>query len=487
MTPPRRQLGLFVTAAIVIANMIGVGVFTSTGFQAASLHDPTTIIIAWIVGGVIALCGAASYAELGSMMPKAGGEYVYLREAYHPAVGFMSGWVSLTAGFSAPIAAAALAFAKYLATLAPALKTTAPWAAHTLAIGGTKLATIAIGPEQVVAMVLIVLVTVMHSFDTKIGGWVQAAFTAAKVLLIVLFILGGLLIGTGDWGNFASQGGGLSNIGTSAFAITLLYISLAYSGWNAAAYIAGDVVRPERNLPRSLLLGTGLVMALYVLLNLVFLYAVPIEVLAGPPKGMPVIEVGDVAARHLFGDSAGKLVSSVIALALISAVSAMIMAGPRVYAAMAENHALPARLATYNDRGVPVLAVVTQGVLGCVFVLVGDLGALMRFVSFTLSVFAALTVTALFVLRRRGLRGAYRTFGYPLTPILFIASSVWIAYAQIDQNPKESVIVGLLLLLGAGVYLATMRGRSPDAPPPSPGVPEARVVSSSDGSRSDDE
>jgi APA family basic amino acid/polyamine antiporter len=483
VTPPRRQLGLIVTAAIVVANMIGVGVFTSTGFQAQSLGDPPTILLAWVVGGVIALCGAAAYAELGSMMPKAGGEYVYLREAYHPVFGFMSGWVSLTAGFSAPIAAAALAFAKYLATLVPDLQTTAPWAAQAISIGDTKLATISIGPEQAVAMALIVLVTAMHSFDTKVGGWVQAAFTAAKVLLIVLFIIGGILIGDGDWSNLASQHGGFSNVGTSAFAIALLYISLAYSGWNAAAYIAGDVEKPERNLPRALLFGTGLVMALYVLLNLVFLYAVPIEVLAGPPKGMPVIEVGDVAAKQLFGDSAGKLVSSVIALALVSAVSAMIMAGPRVYAAMAENRALPRRLAFHNQRGVPVVAVVTQGVLGCMFVLVGDLGALMRFVSFTLAIFAALAVTAVFVLRARGMRGAYRTFGYPVTPIVFIAASAWIAYAQIEQNPKESAIVGLLLLVGGVVYFLTMRGGPPSPrtpPPPSPAVPEARVVSRPD-------
>jgi APA family basic amino acid/polyamine antiporter len=482
VTPPRRQLGLTVTAAIVVANMIGFGVFTSTGFQAQSLHDPTTILIAWIVGGVIALCGAASYAELGSMMPRAGGEYVYLREAYHPAVGFMSGWVSLTAGFSAPIAVAALAFSKYLATLVPAVKTTAPWAAHAIAIGGTRLFTISIGPEQAVAMVLIAGVTAMHSFDTKIGGWVQATFTAVKVLLIVLFILGGLAFGTGDWSNFTSREGGLANIGTSAFAIALLYISLAYSGWNAAAYIAGDVMKPERNLPRALLLGTGLVMALYVLLNLVFLYAVPIEVLAGPPKGMPVIEVGDVAAKHLFGDYAGKLVSAVIALALVSAVSAMVMAGPRVYAAMAENRALPRRLAYHNRRGVPVVAVVTQGALGCLFVLAGALDELMRFVSFTLAIFAALAVAAVFVLRRRGLRGAYRTFGYPVTPIAFIAASMWIAYAQIKMNPKECAVAGLLLLVGGAVYFFTMRGGPPPEPAvaPEPGVPEARVVSRPD-------
>jgi basic amino acid/polyamine antiporter, APA family len=466
VTPPRRQLGLTVTAAIVIANMIGVGVFTSTGFQAQSLGDPATILFAWILGGVIALCGAASYAELGSMMPKAGGEYVYLREAYHPAVGFMSGWVSLTAGFSAPVATAALAFATYLGTLVP------------------------VGSVKAVAIGLIIAITAMHSFDTKVGGWVQAAFTAAKVLLIVLFILGGLLIGDGDWSNLAGPTGGFDagliwdRVTTSAFGITLLYISLAYSGWNAAAYIAGDVEKPERNLPRSLLLGTGLVMALYVLLNLVFLYAVPIGVLAGPPGGMPVIEVGDVAAKRLFGEGTGKLVSAVIALALVSAVSAMIMAGPRVYAAMAENRALPRRLGEYNKRGVPVVAVVTQGVLGCLFVMVGDLGSLMRFISFTLAIFAALAVAAVFVLRGRGMRGAYRTFGYPVTPIVFIAASAYIAYAMIEQNPEESAIGGLLLLVGGAVYFFTVRGQAaPPAPPvepPAPNVPEARVVSGGD-------
>jgi APA family basic amino acid/polyamine antiporter len=329
------------------------------------------------------------------------------------------------------------------------------------------------------------VVTALHSFDTKIGGWVQAAVTAAKVLLIALFILGGLLIGDGDWSNFASQGGGLENVGTSAFAMALLYISLAYSGWNAAAYIASDVRRPERNLPRALLLGTGLVMVLYLLLNVVFFYAVPSDVLAGPRDGgefKGIVEVGDAAAKQLFGEPAGQLVSSMIALALVSSVSAMLMAGPRVYAAMAENRALPKRLARYNARGVPVAAVVTQGVLGCVFVLVGDLGALIRFVSFTLAIFAALTVSAVFVLRRRGLRGAYRTWGYPVTPIVFICSSAWIAYAQIKDHPYESALVLLVLLLGAGVYFATMRGKPAvgeavsSGPTRAPGVPEARVV-----------
>jgi APA family basic amino acid/polyamine antiporter len=472
-----------VTAAIVVANMIGTGVFTGAGFNANALHDPWTILLAWVVGGLLALCGAATYAELGSIMPKAGGEYVYLREAYHPSVGFMSGWVSLTAGFSAPIAVSAIAFATYLATLFPGLHGGEVWAAATLDIGVHHF-TITVGAVQVIAIGLIVLVTALHSFDAKVGGWVQAAFTAAKVLLIVLFILAGVLLGDGSWGNLASRGESFGNVGTMAFATQLMYISFAYSGWNAAAYIAGEVEKPERTIPRALLLGTGVVMLLYVLLNFVFLYAVPVETLAGPSdKFAPVIEVGDVAARNLFGESAGKLVTSVIALALVSAVSAMVMAGPRVYAAMANDRALPKKLAYHNKRGVPLVAVITQGVLACIFVLVGDLGALMRFVGFTLAIFAALAVGAVFILRARGLRAAYQTWGYPVTPIAFIALSAWIAYAQVRQNPKESAVVAVLLGVGAVVYYLATLGKPPldttESDKPA-GVPEARVVSDDD-------
>ncbi|HUJ61868.1 MAG TPA: amino acid permease [Kofleriaceae bacterium] len=444
---PRRQLGLGITAAIVVANMIGTGIFISTGFQAASIHDPLTILVAWVVGGVIALCGASCYAELGSMMPEAGGEYVYLREAYHPVAGFVSGWVSLTAGFSAPIAAAALTFAGYFATLLPAFAGAAT--------------------QKIVAIALIVAITGLHSFDTKVGGWVQAAFTATKVLLITVFIVAGLCSGNGDWSHFHFQHGGLSNIGTSAFAIALMYVSFAYSGWNAAAYIASDVKKPARTLPRSLLLGTGIVMALYVLLNVVYFYAVPSDGLAG------VLAVGDKAARTLFGDGAGRLITSLIALALVSAVSAMVMAGPRVYAAMAEDRALPPQLAWHSARGVPSVAVIAQGVIAIGFVLAMNPAQLIEFVGFTLAISAAFTVAAVFVMRLRGARAAYRTFGYPVTPIVFIAASAWIAYAQIRVHPLASLIVGMVLAVGAALYVV-LRPASP--PPAKPVLPEARVV-----------
>ncbi|HZJ62541.1 MAG TPA: amino acid permease [Kofleriaceae bacterium] len=471
MTPPRRQLGLSITIAIVVANMIGTGVFTSAGLQAHDLRDPATILIAWAVGGVFALCGAASYAELGALMPRAGGEYVYLSAAYHRALGFLSGWVSLTAGFSASIAVSALAFATYLSKLVPGLQAQSAWLTASLDVSGHHIFTFALGATQAVAIGLIVIVTALHSFDAKLGGWVQAAITGVKVLLIAGFIALALTVGDGSWHNLRSQHGGFDNLTTQSFAMALMYVSVAYSGWNAAAYVAGEVVRPEKTLPRALLVGTCIVMALYVLLNLVFLYAVPVDTLAGPIE--PVIEVGDAAARQLFGDRAGQLVTAVIALALVSAVSAMVMTGPRIYAAMAADRALPAPLGVHSKRGVPIVAVITQGVLGVLFVLVGDLGELMRFVGFTLAIFAALTVGALFVLRGRGHRAAYRTFGYPVTPLLFIALSGWIAYAQVKEHFQESMVVVGVLAFGGILYWVFDRNGSSPAPPR---VPEARVV-----------
>lgn len=478
MTPPRRQLGFSITVAIVVANMIGTGVFTTAGLMAHDVHDPATVLIAWAVGGVLALFGAASYAELGAMMPRAGGEYVYLSAAYHPAIGFLSGWVSLTAGFSAPIAVSALAFATYLAKLVPGLDTQSAWLTASLDVGGAHIFTLTLGTAQAIAIGLIVVITALHSFDAKVGGWVQAAITGAKVLLILGFIAAGLFVGTGDWHNLRSQSGGLDNLTTQSFAMALMYVSFAYSGWNAAAYVAGEVVRPEKTLPRALLVGTGIVMTLYVLLNLVFLYAVPSDVLAGPRDSFqPVIEVGDAAAQQLFGGRAAQLVTSVIALALISAVSAMVMAGPRIYAAMAADRSLPRPLGYHSKRGVPIVAVITQGVLGALFVLVGDLGELMRFVGFTLSIFAALTVGALFVLRGRGHRAAYRTFGYPVTPVLFIAMSGWIAYTQLKEHFHESLVVLGVLAFGGLLYRAFGRGGAlPAAVAGEARLPEARVV-----------
>jgi basic amino acid/polyamine antiporter, APA family len=443
--PPLRRLGLAVASAIVVANMIGTGIFTSTGYQAAGLHDGWTMILTWIVGGALALCGAAVYAELGTRLPRAGGEYVYLREAYHPAVGFMSGWVSLTAGFSAPIAVSALAFAGYAGKLVGFDESMAPG----------------------IASVLILVVTGLHASDTLLGGRVQAWFTVGKVALIACLILAGLLVGHGDWSHFAPRQGGLSNVTTPAFAVSLMYVSFAYSGWNAAGYIAGEIRDPHRTLPRALLLGTGLVMLLYVLLNVVFVYALSPATLAGGAGGGPIHEVGYDAARALFGESAGRLVTTLIALALVSSVSSMVMAGPRVYTAMAADRALPRFLAIRGSSGAPTVAVWTQGLLAVGFVLIGrHVDRLIQYIGFSLAVFTTLAVGSVFVFRFREERdlsvsptkasSTYRTWGYPITPLLYMGLSLWVAYSQFRQDWKWSAVATLGLVLGAGVYAATL-------------------------------
>jgi APA family basic amino acid/polyamine antiporter len=444
-----KRLGVIAATAIVVANMIGTGVFTSTGYQAAGLPDASTILILWVIGGVLALCGALCYAELGAMMPRVGGEYVYLREGLHPMLGVMSGWASVLAGFSAPIAAAAMAFAKYSAVIFPS--------------------TAGDVAQKVLAIALIVGMTVLHSFSTVVGGRVQTVFTAVKTALIVTFIVAGLTAGTGDFAHFAAGPGGLSNIWTGAFGLSLVYVSFAYSGWNAAAYIAGEIDKPEKNVPRALLVGTGIVMALYVLLNVVFLYALPVKALASggvcDGHSCPIEEVGAAAAGSLFGARGGQLLSTLIALALVSSVSAMVMAGPRVYAAMAEDGALPRALARRSGGGAPAWSVIVQGVLAIVITLTGRFDEIVRYVGFTLVIFAGLTVIAMIRLRfqRPDAPRPYRTFLYPITPAIFLMGTVWIAYSEIRMNPRESVYGLATLVFGAVAYFLSRLRRPVEA------------------------
>jgi len=424
-----RRIGLLAATAIVVANMIGTGIFTTSGFMAADLGDAGSILAGWVVGGVLALCGAAAYAELGTVMPRVGGEYVYLRETYHPVVGFLSGWVSLIAGFAAPVAASSLAFDRYINTLVDL-------------------------PDRMAAITIIVLTTFLHMVDVMLGARVQTAFTILKAALIVGFIAAGLAVGTGSFDHFAAQGDGLGTVLSGKFAVSLVWVSFAYSGWNAAAYIAGEVKDPARNLPRALLLGTGIVTLLYVGLNLVYFYALPPAALGHGEHG-PVVEVGDATARVLFGSGAGRFVSTLISLALISSVSAMAMAGPRIYAAMAEDRVFPAVFARRNTRGAPTFGVAFQGGLSIAMVLFVPLGNLILYTGFTLSMFAAAAVTAVFVLRRRqpSIDRPYRTFGYPVTPLLFIGLSMWMGYYFLDHHPRETAAALITVFSGLIVYV----------------------------------
>lgn len=419
-----RRLGATTAMLLVVANMIGTGVFTTSGYLVRDLDSSMAVLSAWLIGGVLALCGALSYAELAAFMPRNGGEYQLLSRIYHPAVGFVAGWISLLVGFSAPIAASALAFGNYAAALAPWL------------------------PVTPAALTLVLAVSVLHATHVTLGGSVQNVFSVAKVLLIVVFIVGGLALG-----DLSLLSGGSRSFSTAvispAFAVGLVYISFSYSGWNAAAYLAGEVRRPARSLPIALLGGTAIVMGLYLGLNAVFLASAPPQRLAG------VLEIGHVAATHLFGTRAGGMLSALIALALVSSVSSMVMAGPRVYQAMGEDYKPLAWLRMRTRHGGPAVAVALQAAVAMLMAATASFEFILGYIGFTLSLFTGLTVLGLFVLRRREPHGKrpYRTWGYPLTPALFLLLSLWMVVHALWHRPLAAaagmgtIVSGLLLYL----------------------------------------
>ena len=423
---PKRSRPLSLTAAIalVVANMIGTGIFTTTGYTAASVPGGAPILIAWALGGLIALCGAAVYGELGALMPRAGGEYVYLSEAFRPWVGFLSGWVSLVVGFSAPIAAAANAFGAYAGK-------SVGWVDPTAA-----------------GAVLIVAVTLLHAASVVVGARVQTVFSLLKVGLILFFVVAGLLVGDGSAANLTA-GTGASAVTTGVFASSLVYISFSYSGWNAAAYVAGEIERPQRNLPLALLAGTAIVTLLYVGLNAVFLYAAPPSQMAG------VKEVGELAATRLFGSGMGRVLSGLIAFALVSSVSAMVMAGPRIYMAMAEDGLFFKALARRNSGGAPVISVLVQGALALFLLFIARFDQLINYIGFTLAIFATLTVIAALVLRvkRPKAERPYRTLGWPVTPILFVGFNLWMIYFVVKMRPMECAAGAGTLIAGGLLFL----------------------------------
>lgn len=427
-------------AAIVIANMVGTGVFTSLGFQVLGIQSGFALLMLWAVGGLIALCGAVSYGELAAAMPRSGGEYHYLSQIYHPALGFLSGWVSATVGFAAPTALAALALGQYAQSVWPALA--APLLAGTSFTWATTLA---------VSVVLVL--ALVHGRSARAGSRLQVVITALKVLVLVGFIAAGLVVGEGQPLRFAPDAAGWQALLSPAFAVSLVYVSYAYSGWNAAAYLTGEIEQPQRNLSRILLTGTAVVLLLYVGLNYVFLRSTPLAGLRGQ------VEVGFVAANSLFGPALGRLTGAVIAGLLVSTISAMIFAGPRIVQTMGED--LPALrwLAGRSAAGIPVRALLLQVAITLVFILKPDFKAVLVYAGFVLNLFTFLTVLGVFVLRWRqpALPRPYRAWGYPLTPLLFLALSAWTLVFIIKDKPTESLYGLATVLSGLLVYFIAQK------------------------------
>jgi len=445
----RREMGLGAATVLVVANMVGTGVFTTSGFILGELGSTQALLACWAIGALFALAGALCYGELGAMLPEAGGEYAYLRRSFGPLPAFVSGWISLIVGFSAPIAAAAIAFATYF--LGGARE--AWWS---LEAGGHQW--LALSPVSVLAIAAVVVFSLVHYHSLRMGQGVQNVLTVFKVAFIVVLIVAGLAFGEGDAARVeAALFGDGRPVDGAGFAVALIFVSFAYSGWNAAAYLGAEIRRPERNLPLALLLGTAFVSVLYLLLNLVYVYALPPEQMAG------MLEVGSGAAAALFGPRAGALVGLAIALGLLSVVSAMIMAGPRVYYAMASHGLFFRRFGQVDAaRHTPAQAILFQALIAIGMILTAAFDTLLIYIGFTLSLSAMLTVAGLLRLRRRepDLPRPYRAWGYPLTPLLFLGGNLWIVAYSLFSRPQVALYGLLTLGAGVGLYrLFTAAGR----------------------------
>jgi len=439
-----RQLGVVSATALVVSNMIGTGIFTTTGFLAGDLGSVPLVLWIWVVGAAVAFIGAMCYSELGVNLPSSGGEYVYLTEAFGPTWGFMTGWVSFFAGFSAPIAAAALAFASYVGYFFPSvLPENAP------AIAGHGDWTFRLGGAQWMACVLVALFTILNVVGVQRAARVQNFLTALKVVVIASFIVFGFLAGHGESANFSRLAiRDSANPLPEQFAISLFFVYFGYSGWNAATYVAEELRHPARTLPIALAIGTGLVTVLYLGLNLIFIYAAPLEDLKGK------LAVGAFAASRLFGPEVAGLFAALMALSLMATVNAMVTIGPRVYFAMAKNGAFLASAAEVHPRWhTPVAAIVAQGV--CAILLsVTPFPQLVIYIGFMLSFFSVLSVGSLFLLRRRpGWRKlGVVSFLYPVFPVLFVAVGAWMIFRGVELKPWVSLAAVVTIVTGALVY-----------------------------------
>ncbi|MCL5744799.1 MAG: amino acid permease, partial [Acidobacteria bacterium] len=372
-----RQLGFVSATALVVSNMIGTGIFATTGFMAGDIGDPMLILALWAIGALFALAGALSYSELGINFPSSGGEYVYLTEAFGPAWGFMTGWVSFFAGFSAPIAAAALAFSDYLGHFFPSLKQAN--ASYTIGSGAFSLT---LGGGQLAACALIAAFTLLNCFGLGRAARVQNILTGTKILVIVSFVGLGFLFGSGSWEHFSQHAVRTSTTALPAqFVISLLWVMVGYSGWNAATYVAEELKRPERTLPLALAVGTALVTALYVGLNLVFIYSTPLEAMKG------VLAVGSLSASNLFGPRVAGAFAALMAISIMSTVNAMVTIGPRVYYAMAKNKAFFKAAESVHPRWhTPVTAILSQCLCAMLMTLT-PFPQLFMFIGFSLTFF----------------------------------------------------------------------------------------------------
>ena len=429
--PPFATVGFLTACSIVIANIIGTGIFTSLGFQLNDIESGFPLLMLWIVGGVAALCGALCYGELSAALPRSGGEYHFLSQIYHPALGFMAGFVSATVGFAAPIALAAMAFGKYLQGV------------------------LEFGSPIVFSFAVVWLVALFHLRDLQVGSAFQNFSTLVKLLLIWALIVAGLFVQPKQPIDFLPAPGDTTSIFGASFAVALVYVMYSYSGWNAAAYVIGEIKQPEKNVPRSLLAGTSLVIVVYVLLNAIFLATTPPQELKGQ------LEVALIAGKHIFGADGGRVAGAVICLGLISAISSMTWIGPRVTMSMGEDHWLLRLLGRKNRHGIPTNAIVLQLLIVNLLLLTGSFEDVVRYTQFSLLICSLLAVIGVIVLRftRPKIPRPYRVWLYPLPPVVFSIITIWMMFYLLRWHTAESLAGLGTALLGFVLYFCARNPR----------------------------
>lgn len=435
-----RRIGPVEGAGVVVASMVGSGIFGAAGYAAAGLDSAVTLMGLWIVGGIYSLCGALCYAELATRFPEAGGEYVYLREACGRPVAFLSGWVSFIAGFSGAIALFAILFVEFAATLMPGLKADAA----VTAAGSWQ-----ITAGRVAAIGVVAAATLIHCIRLRVGMWFQNLLTGLKVLAVLTFVWAGLFAPAADWGHLAtSWSGDFPPLGVLAAGLAAVLFS--FSGWNAAGYIAEEVRDPRRNLVRALLAGTVAVTVIYLLVNLVYVVAVPLPAFPADDR------IAYRAATALLGGRWGKLFAGLFSFLLLATLGANMLTGPRVYFSMARDGLFPRAIAGGRNRwGVPQRAVVAQGAVACVLLAAGGFQALLYWVTFVINVFATIAVFSVVILRTRG-RGAagFRVPLYPVPVVVFCAISLFFSVYIFSTYPGTSWKGLALIGVGLVVYLA---------------------------------
>jgi len=451
----KTKFSLTTATALVIANMVGTGVFTTLGFSIGAdkagnpvISSGLALIFLWILGGLIALFGALTYSEAGVLFPRCGGEYNYLTRMYHPAVGFMAGWISFTVGFAAPVAAASIALGTYLRS-ALALP-------ESLAAGVPFLKTV-----PLIGAAVVLAVSAIHALDKIVGARFQNAITIFKVIFIFAIVALGFLLGKPAGLSFAPSSALGRDILSPAFWVSMYFVTFSYSGWNAAAYVAGEIDRPSRHLPISLITGTVFVSVMYILLNLVFLYAVPLPELGGK------LEVGFIFATKVFGTEGGRIMGGVISFLLLSSISAMIIAGPRISRSIGEDYHLFRWLGKNSPKDIPVVAIFTQAALTIFYIATSTFDQVIVFIGFTLNLFTFLTVLGVMIARKKHpeLPRPYKTLGYPVVPVLFLAINILIMVYGLLNRTKESLFGIGITLVGGLIYFIDMKVRPADFKP----------------------